>query len=136
MVLFFTATLVISILGLTSLLLIKRWEMQTGNVLWARVRPAIGGFFHRRLVWIEHAAPALVRSGSGHLYRKARATVRTLFARIVLLVEQGLEFLLGFLRRVTEAPRGEGEASAFLKEVGEYKKKLVRENGEKTITEE
>lgn len=136
MVLFFTSTLVISILGLTSLLLIKRWEMQTGNILWARVRPAIGGFFHRRLVWIEHAAPALVRQGSMRLYRKASATVHTLFARIVLLAERGLEASLGFLRRATEAPRGEGEASAFLKEVGEYKKKLVRENGEKIVNEE
>lgn len=125
MVLFFSTTLAVSVVGITTLILLKRWEMNTGYVLGARARPAIGEFFHRGLVWLEHAAPAILRRGLVKLYRKVRTLLQVSFARVVLYVERGLEKLLGFVRNATEVSHKEGEASEFLREVAEYKKQIT-----------
>ncbi|HEY5383112.1 MAG TPA: hypothetical protein VIJ88_00990 [Candidatus Paceibacterota bacterium] len=126
MVLFFTATLVLSILGMVALLGFKRYELASGNVILASVRPAIGTFCKHALWWVETVLPALVRVYSRRALRYAKATLQWAIARSILWVEHTLEQVLHTVREQTEAPRAPGEASAFLREVAEHKRKLSR----------
>ena len=127
MVFFFLSTLGISIVGITGLLLFKRIELTTGRVVFGPLRSRVGIFFHQGLQWTEQVLPELarawVRQGVDLCYHMAREGI----ARGILLLEQGLERVLHLIRRTTEQPqRGSGEVSAFLREVADYKKKILR----------
>ncbi len=124
MTLFFTITLGISVVGLLGLLGVKRWEMTTGRVMLSHIRPRLGDLLHRTLAWAEHVAPALVAHYASVAYRAARTWLHRLTAWSVLMLERVLEQTLRFLRHKTDAPTSGGEASIFLREVAEHKKKL------------
>ena len=126
MVPFFTITLLFSILGLTSLIGVKRWELTTGGVLGARVRPSVGKFFHHVLVWIERVLPRLLVSYVERMLRTAQSAVHRASAYLVLHAEHWLEYTLQMVRHKTDARRGMGEVSVFLREVAEHKKKLIK----------
>ncbi len=126
MALFFTATLGISILGMVALLGFKRYELLSGNVILASVRPALSTYSKHTLWWIEKVLPALVRVYSRRTVRYVKATLQQGIAHGILWVEHTLERVLHTVREQTEAPRAPGEASAFLREVAEHKRKLSR----------
>jgi hypothetical protein len=126
MVLFFCATLLLSILGLASLLYIKRWELRTGRMLLSGVRPALGGLSHKSLHWVERGLPVLATTYARRGVRAAHAALHRGAAWGLLLAERGLEYILEALRGVTEhPPKSNKEASVFLREVAEHKRQLL-----------
>ncbi|HUD03043.1 MAG TPA: hypothetical protein VMR46_03480 [Candidatus Paceibacterota bacterium] len=126
MALFFTVTLALSLAGMLFLLAFKRYELTTGKVLFVSGRPAIGNFFKQTLWWIEKVLPALVRVYGRRMVRWCKAALQRALARSILWLEHTLEKVLRTVREKTDAPRAAGEASAFLREVAEHKRKLSR----------
>ena len=127
MVLLFTSGLVISIVGLVSLLYLKHWELSTGRLVAVRVRPRMNRASQNTLVLFEQILPALVRIYSRRAWRTTLALVHFISAKVVLQTEHILERTLHTLRRSTDAGHGAGEASVFLRQVAEHKKKLLSE---------
>ena len=127
MVLFFLTTLGVSVTGLLALILLKQWELSTGKMLAGSLRPAMHAFFHNVLVWFETVLPALLRERTSTLGKNLLAVVHRTTALLVLLTERLLERTLRFVHRSTDVRhRAAGEASAFLREVAEHKRKLLR----------
>jgi len=124
MALFFTITLALSVAGMLFLLAFKRYELSSGTVIFARGRPAISNFFRQTLWWVEKVLPTLMRAYSRRIMRWCKAALQRAIARSILWVEHTLEKILRSVREKTEAPRTPGEASAFLREVAEHKRKL------------
>jgi hypothetical protein len=125
MVLFFTILLAISIAGMLGLIYVKRYELRTGNMLFAGVRPRLGAFFHEALIWVERILPALARIYGRRAWKAFRVFLHRTIASIILAVEQGLEYTLRALQTRTQPKPGNTQASSFLREVAEHKKKLI-----------
>ncbi len=125
MVVFFSITLVFAILGLVSLLWIKRWELRTGKLLVAGVRPQVGNMSRTFLIWVERVLPHLITVYAQKGARTAESTMHHAAARALLTAEHSLERVLRTLRGVTEQPKSNKEASVFLREVAEHKRKLI-----------
>ncbi len=123
---FFTITLLVSCAGMALLLWLKRYELRTGRVFFAQVRPAVGAFFGGALGWIEHVLPVLVAQQARRAYVWGRAQLRATVAWVIIFAEGLLERTLHVLRRKTNVAH-HGEASPFLREVAEHKKKLLEE---------
>jgi hypothetical protein len=124
MVLFFTATLVLSIVGLVSLIGIKQWELSTGGVMFAQLRPRFGRASHTLLVWVERVLPALARVYARRGAEAAQTHLHRSLAQMVLTTEGWLEKSLHTLRYTTEHKPSSTEVSSFLREVAEHKKQL------------
>jgi hypothetical protein len=127
MVQFFTITLCISIIGIVFLFVVKQVELSTGSVLFSTARPRINRFFKTCLVMIERVIPSLAREGVMKVLLGIRSGVKVVLARMVLRAETALSQSLKVLREKFNPRHTRGEASAFLKEVGEYKKQLESE---------
>ena len=126
-ILFLTATLVLSIVGVVALLTLKRYEITTGKVILGRARPTIGVFFNVCLMWVERALPALL----AHVVRRGITEIKKVIHQAVAYgihsLERALEWVLKTLHYTTQpSSSGTGEASAFLRAVAEHKKKLLR----------
>ncbi len=136
MVIFFTATLAISVVGLLALISLKRFEMNTGRVVLGRARPMVGEFMHRLVFFVERVLPALIVR---LLLRAAAALRRGVHAAVawgIIVLERLLESTLRGIRRTTSMPEGKRAVrSDFLREVAEHKKKL-QELGDRAIYEE
>ena len=126
MVLFWTGTLIFSCCALSCLIWLKRWEMSSGRVVGARVRPHINRFFHTVSLWVERILPTLVRMYVKIAWRKALRYIHKTTAVGVVRVERSLERTLHTLKHTTDVRRGMGEASVFLREVSEHKRKLLK----------
>lgn len=126
MVLFFTILLCFSIVGLVSLLAIKRWELRTGNLLLAGARPHVSVASQNLLMWVERVLPQLLMQLMRRGAHEASVFVHRTAAHSLLWTEHMLERVLANLRGVTERPRSSKEASAFLREIAEHKRQLVR----------
>ena len=129
MVTFLIGTLVLSSVGLVTLISIKRYELTTGRVVGAMFRPRASRFFQGISLWIERILPTLVRMYGKLLTRAFLRSVYRVTAHAVLNIERWLERSLYMLRHTTDVRRGMGEASAFLREVSEHKRKLLRAQG-------
>jgi len=136
MTLFLIAVLAVSIAGMTSLLVLKRWELTTGHIVGGRARPALGAFMYRMLAWVEHVLPGLAREWAAHALRLMRAALHRLAALLVVFAERTLEKTLGLLRRTTQVPQSDSQASAFLREVSAHKKQLLKSSRKRAIYEE
>jgi hypothetical protein len=124
MVLFFISTLCVSLLGLAGLLYAKHWELTTNKVLFADQRPQLANFFHTILFWVERVLPTLAHDYALLVWRATLRYMHTGVAYLVLKAEKLLERILHTLRHTTEVERGVGQASDFLRQVAEHKKKL------------
>lgn len=127
MVTFFTITLAISIAGIAALMTLKQIELSTGMVILGRIRPQVNRFFHACLIVVERVLPALARESIARLLGNLRAALQKQLARGILWFEALLRGTLRTIREKTHPQHHRGEASAFLKEVGEYKKQLEEE---------
>jgi len=136
MVWFFISTLIISIVGLVSLILLKQWELSTGHVVLGRVRPKVGAAAHRLLSWFEYVLPGLFKEYVRRSYRMARTIAHRLAALGVVLAERALERSLGTIKDKTRVRRSDAEASQFLREVSEHKKQLLKRTKQRAIYEE
>ncbi len=129
MVTFFTSTLMLSCVGLMLLIGLKRYELTTGRVVGMRVRPPVSRFFQTVSLWVERILPAIVRMYGKLITRAFLRSIYLVSAHALVRVEEWLERLLHALRHTTDVRRGMGEASAFLREVSEHKRKLLRAQG-------
>jgi hypothetical protein len=111
-----------------TVLWLKRYEIRTGRVFFVQVRPSAGAFFRGALGWVEHVLPALVAREIRRGYVWARIKLRAGVAWIIIVAEGLLERGLHLLRHKTNVPYG--EASPFLREVAEHKRKLLEEREE------
>lgn len=136
MVLFFTTTLIISIVGIVLLLALKQWELSTGHVLGGSLRPAVGAAAHRVLSWFEYVLPGLFKQKVKEMYRTLRVITHRVIALVVILTERGLERLLGTIKHNTQIRRTDSEASPFLREVSEHKKALIKQAKKRAIYDE
>lgn len=130
MVQFFTISLCVSIVGITVLFVLKQIELSTGTVIFAGARPKVNRFFKTCLVLIERVLPGLVKDGAFGMLRRARIAAQVVVAHAILKVETTLKNILRTIREKTHPSYTRGEASAFLKEVGEYKKQIETESQE------
>ena len=127
MVFLFIAGLVISIVGLVTLLYVKHWELSTGRLVAVKARPHVNRASKNTFMFFEHVVPALVRVYGRRGWRIVLASIHRTSAWVVLRAEHFLEYTLHSLRHSTDVRHGAGEASAFLRQVAEHKKKLQRE---------
>jgi hypothetical protein len=134
---FFSITLAVSIAAMVMLLVLKRYELHSGRVLLGKARPAVGEFFHQKLMWLEYVLPGLIRAGIKHLYLALRRLLHVWLAWVVVKVEHVLEHALHRVRHTTAVPPRQGEeTSAFLRQVAEHKKKLQEEVPDRGIVQE
>ncbi len=135
MVIFFITLLGISLVGLALLLSVRRYELVSGRVIFAHVRPTVGAWLGFGMHFVERVAPALVRYFGKRAYRRLSELAHRTVAFVVLHAERLLEQTLDLLRHTT-AKEGGGEASAFLREVAEHKEQLKKAGEERAIYEE
>ncbi|HEX8994121.1 MAG TPA: hypothetical protein VF803_02615 [Candidatus Paceibacterota bacterium] len=131
MVLILTSVLILSILGMAALLYVKHWELSTGKVLFGNARPHIADVSHRALVVVEHTIPGAARSLISEMKVWVRTGARAAIARAWFAIEHALERALHFLRNAVahqhhDTTESRGSASAFLREVAEHKRHLMR----------
>ena len=128
MVLFLTIVLIASSVSLIALLCAKQWEVTTGRMLFGSMRPRVQAVSHQMLHAVEHHLPTIVRRGVYVVVLWLRTGARAGIARALLSAEHSLEKILHALRRTTMVPQhhAQGRASAFLREVAEHKRRLVR----------
>lgn len=134
MALFFSVTLAISIVGILTLIVLKRREVNTGKIILRDARPAIGEFFHRILSFFESVAPRALQRLLARGYWALRRLAQRALAWGLLLIERLLEKSLEMLRGPQRTSNTK-EATGFLREVTEHKKMLQKE-GEQAIYEE
>ncbi len=132
MVLFFTILLGISVVGLSGLLGVRRYEVVSGRVIFAQVRPTLGAWLGSGMHFVERVAPAIVRYWGTLVYRRVRHELHRAVAWSVLLTEKSLEQTLDTLRHTT-APKESDQPSAFLREVAEHKKQLQEGSDKRAI---
>ena len=124
MVLFFTVTLVFSLCAMALLLAVKRYELSTGRVVFAGVRPKVGSFLDGTLRLGRYILPGLARH---YIERAVRALVIKLHlwvARAILKLQNLLERVLQSMRTRTGHVDVNREPSGFLREVANHKKNL------------
>jgi hypothetical protein len=124
MVSFFIILLVISVLGMAILLGVKHYELSTGRLMFGASRPKISKFSHRMVFLFGTAVPLYVAWQFERSYKGVSSWLHKGVARVAVQFEHWLERVLHRVREKTTVTRAPGEASAFLREVGEYKKKL------------
>lgn len=123
-----TATLIFSILGLTSLIGFKWWEERTGRHILPDVRARVGVKVHRGMRVAQISIPTFCSRIGTTWFEFAREWAKAALARGLLLSETALERVLHNLKRAERKHRG-GEASSFLREVAEHKKQLREREG-------
>ncbi len=132
MVFFFVTTFILAIIGMVAILSVRHWELETGNVCLTNVRPQMSRALRFVSLWCGHILPTLIRIYSRRAWRAISVSAHHTAARVAIKLEQLLEHTLHMVRRTTEIPRGSGEVSAFLREVAEHKKKLLRYRDKKS----
>lgn len=130
MTLFFFISLCISALGLLLLLGAKRYEMRTGRVIFARLRPTLQRVIHPIVLFVQYMLPFLARRSLAATVRTVRAALSRTIARVTLYLEATLTRMLAAIQQTMQPKRG-GQASSFLQEVADHKRSLLKDPVEK-----
>lgn len=109
---------------MTLLLSVKYYELSTGRMVLGSARPKISKFAARMVFLFGTAVPLYLAWQVERGYKGLSGWLHKGVARFVVTLEHWLERVLHRVREKTTTARSPGEASAFLREVGEYKKKL------------
>jgi hypothetical protein len=134
---FFSITLAVSVVGLLSILLLKRYELSTGKMVLGKARPKVSRVSHDVVLTVEYILPSLVVRIIKRSIELVKDWLKQVVARAIFLFERMLEVLLHTVREKTRPPRGAGEASAFLREVADHKRELLkRSRDERFIADE
>jgi hypothetical protein len=126
MIIFLIITLGVSLVGMTTLLALKRYELATGRVLFWSMRPRLNRLFFALLYFVERRLPRLVREGVESGVAFVRREIHKFIAKVIVFSEFWLQRALDFLHLTTHAPHPTTPASAFLREVAEHKRNLLR----------
>ena len=124
MVLFFIVTLVFSLCAMILLLAVKRYELSTGRVVFASLRPSTSSFFEKLSRWGRKILPSLARSYIERAMNSALTKIQLWLAKTILALEHVLERVLHAVRERTGEMNIDREPSAFLREVADHKKNL------------
>lgn len=135
MVFYLIILLVVSIAGMLALLGAKRYELTSGNLIFGSSRPKLAKFSNRMVFLFGTAVPLYLRWQAGRAYHACTSWIHRIVARGAVRIEAWLERTLHIVREKTAPNRTPGEASAFLREVGEYKKKLADSVVDKKLVE-
>ena len=127
---FFIILLLVSLAGMVMLMTLKQIELSTGSILFASMRPKVNRFFKTCLIMVERVLPGLVKGGIAQMFLQMRALMQKALAHAILRFEEWLKSMLHLIREKTHPAHARGEASAFLRQVGEYKKQIETENKE------
>ena len=131
MALFLTAVLILSCIGMGGLLYVKSWEMRTGKMLLSDVRPQAARVLKSGSDFFEESLPDGIARGAEWWSVWLRTNALAALARALASAELALEKALHALRHKTlPPPSGGGQASAFLREVADYKKELLSRSRE------
>ncbi|MDO8548165.1 MAG: hypothetical protein Q7R71_00635 [bacterium] len=133
MVLFFTATLGVSVIAMILLLAVKRFELVSGRMVFAGTRPKLSAFFERLSLWSQKILPALARQHIERLGRAAVIKLQVTIAHSVVTFEHTLERVLHTVREKTGGISVNREPSAFLREIADHKKNLLYKKGLKKL---
>ncbi len=136
MVSFFIILLLTSIVGMSLLVGVKYYELSTGRLMLGRARPGLSKFAARMVFLFGTAVPLYVAWQVERLYKVLSGWLQSHIVRFAVQFEHWLERVLHRVRQKTADTRAPGEASAFLREVGEYKKKLNGDSEEGKIHQE
>lgn len=128
MVILFTSALAVSVVAMIALLAAKRYELTTGRVIFAGLRPGMSVFFETTSRWGRKILPALVREQMERGVRLVVARIQLWLAETIVRLEHALESVLSTVRSHTEVPTNR-EPSAFLREVADHKKHLLYKRG-------
>ncbi len=120
---FFITTLLISIVGMVSMILIKRWELRTGKMVMRNRRPGVARAVRTTAFVTGTVAPLVARHWWEYGVEWTKLRLHRATAWTVIHTERGLEKVLHTIRHST-APERVGEASEFLREVAEHKKQI------------
>jgi hypothetical protein len=131
MTLFFFITLSLSASGLVLLLGLKHYELQTGHVIFAAIRPGTKRVLHSFVLFVQYLLPFIARRSLAHMFRIIRVALSAMLARLTLYVEASLYRMLRTMQQTMRPRRGGGPASAFLQEVADHKQKLLKDPVEK-----
>ena len=134
--LFFVTTLVLSLLGMVGLLTVKRYELTSGKLIFAGVRPGASTFFERTLRWGEKILPHLVKQQAERASRYVVRTLQLALAHSIVWLERTLEQVLSAMRERTENVDLHNEPSAFLREVADHKKNLLKKTRARDTVQE
>jgi hypothetical protein len=121
MALFFTLTLLISIVGMITLLAAKRYELNTGKLILAGVRPHISSFFEQAQRFGHTILPDLVRKSVERAVRYMLLKMHEVLARAVANLQRLLDKLIHAAQNRTGPV---GEPSSFLRQVSDHKKNI------------
>ncbi len=130
MTLFFLIILCASALGLVLLLSFKRYEMRTGRVVFARIRPFVRAVVHPVVLFVQYLLPFMARRSLAATVRALRAGLSRTLARATLYLETTLARMLAAIQHAMQPRRG-GQASSFLQEVADHKRALLKDPAEK-----
>ena len=122
----FVGMLGVSVVGMGTVLALKRYELASGAVFFSAIRPRASDFFARLSAWLTKHLPAAAQHAARRGLERAQASVHRNIAKAIIATEFGLEKALRTVKDKTAAGRIPGEASPFLREVAEHKKKLLR----------
>jgi hypothetical protein len=131
MTLFFTVSLGVSVVGLILLLILKRYEMRSGKVVFMRARPRLERLSHAIVLFLHYILPFLARRSMAAILHSARVWLGATLARLTLSVEHTLARLLTAVREAVEPKRGGGQATGFLQEVADHKRRLLTDPSQK-----
>jgi len=125
MALILTISLGFSVMGMLSLLILKRYELDTGKVVFAEARPRVGYYLERAVRLFVSVLPSLIYHALLRAKNAFLFFIHAAVARAALAIEQLLERILHTVREKTSPPRAPGEVSAFLREVADHKKQIL-----------
>ena len=129
MVLFFISTLGFSVFAMVALLAVKRYELASGRMMLAGVRPKTSAFFQTISQWGQKILPALARHYVERATRLVVTNVQLALAQSIVKFEHALESVLNAVRERTDHAHPDREPSAFLREVADHKKNLLYKKG-------
>jgi hypothetical protein len=128
MVFFFISALGISLIAMVTLLAVKRYELASGRMLFAGVRPKTSAFFQIILQWGQKILPALALRYIERVWMLLRTKTQRAIAYSIVTFERTLESTLSAVRERTQGAHPDLEPSAFLREVADHKKSLLKDS--------
>ncbi|MDE2212924.1 MAG: hypothetical protein KGJ34_00065 [Patescibacteria group bacterium] len=125
MVIFLTAVLLCSSLGMVLLLAIKHWEVSKDRMLFRSTRAQVNESFAIYLNFFASRLPSLAQEKGRTHIEAVEVWCKGMLARVLLKAEGVLERMLRTLKQTTAPHSAQGQVSAFLQEIAEHKRTLA-----------
>lgn len=124
-------SLCVSAILLLLLVSVKRYEMNTGRVVFLGMRKVVYRMLHPVVLFVQYLLPFLAKRSLSLTAQAVRVGLSRTLARAVLYLEMLLARMLTGIQNMMQPKRGGGQASSFLQEVADHKRKLLKDPAEK-----